>query len=251
MHAILEWLRHALAYEVLGLMTVKAILVTLVVLPVLNELIARRRSVTAQSIIQAIGNAGRGSPLFSLPIFKQIFTLMGTPGTLPPPDPMDGGLRAPKRNDGGPLALLPFFFALHLVGRAIVLLSLAALFMVWTPSCAGADWKLNNPTTLPECMGAAPGVALGIQQGIESRGGFASILGLIAAAAPCAQAIAMDLMSKPNVPAEVKGRAEMTLSLSHSIMMRRLAGKLSDPPPPDGIRMENKDGEMMIRGFGR
>ena len=83
MHAVIDWVRHALSYEVLGLMTVKTLLVTLVILPVLNEIIARRKTLTAQSIIQAIGNAGRGSPLFAIPIFRQVFTLMGTPDTLP------------------------------------------------------------------------------------------------------------------------------------------------------------------------
>lgn len=90
MHAALEWLKHALGYNIGGVITVQTLLVTIVALPILNELVSRRKSVTAWSIIQAVGNAAQGTPLYKIPVLTQVIDLMRTPEDLKrlPPKPM-------------------------------------------------------------------------------------------------------------------------------------------------------------------
>lgn len=83
----MEAIKHALAYQWQGA-AVWVWLVTLVVLPVLNEIVQRSRKVTAGSLLQAVGNAIKGSPLYKLPLVKQLADVLGTPAmpTILPPD---------------------------------------------------------------------------------------------------------------------------------------------------------------------
>lgn len=100
MHAAIEWCKNALAYNIAGVITVQALLVTLMVPAILNEIVSRKRKVTAWSLLQAIGNGLKGSPLYKLPglkftLLKQAIDLASTPEefkhlpptplTLPPP----------------------------------------------------------------------------------------------------------------------------------------------------------------------
>ncbi|MDO8794988.1 MAG: hypothetical protein Q7J25_10260 [Vicinamibacterales bacterium] len=95
MHAALEWCKNALAYNIAGVITVQALLVTLMVPAIVNEIVSRRRKVTAWSLLQAIGNALKGSPLYKLPglkftLIKQAIDLASTPEDLKllPPRPL-------------------------------------------------------------------------------------------------------------------------------------------------------------------
>lgn len=85
----------AMGHEVGG-MRMSTILVTLVLLPVVNEVVARHQKITAQSLVQAVGNAFKASPLYNLPkpllggVFRAIIDLLATPETVQPaPAPRD------------------------------------------------------------------------------------------------------------------------------------------------------------------
>ncbi len=87
----LDLFKHAMAYQVFGLMSVGAI-ISLIALPVLNEIVARRKTVTAQSLFQAVGNALKASPLYAVPLVKMLIDGMATP----PAPRLAGAMVVPK-----------------------------------------------------------------------------------------------------------------------------------------------------------
>ncbi len=93
----METLRHVLTYPVLGLPLWNVALFWLI-LPLVNELIARNPKWRAQSALQAVANLVATSPLAKVPLVAQtllIFTVFKTPT----PPSLDGA-EVVARKDG-------------------------------------------------------------------------------------------------------------------------------------------------------
>lgn len=85
-------------------------LVIMIALPVLNEIVNRHQKITAQSLLQLLGNAIKSTPLYAVPIVKQVADILGTPKVaveMPPPLPPP------------PSMLLPFLLGVSLLGLGI------------------------------------------------------------------------------------------------------------------------------------
>lgn len=93
----MTWIREAMLYQLMGV-PVWSLLVTVVVFPLLNEIVARAKSTRAQSLLQAVGNGLKATPLYSLPLFKQLADMLATP---PVPPLMQPGETGPIRLDRG------------------------------------------------------------------------------------------------------------------------------------------------------
>jgi hypothetical protein len=162
---------------------------------------------------------------------------LSLPGTtslsppMPPPVPMDGPIV--QRRDRG-----------HVMPEVLVVLALLGALALMS-SCATMGSVQRSSWV--ECAGQTSGVVNGIYNGIE-RGG-ASWLGLVASVLPCASAIARDLLTRRDLPAEAVSRANTTLALERSVYMLHTSGTLDSPA--SGETMIGPSGEKMIRGFGR
>lgn len=86
----MTWLKTAMLHQVMGV-PVWSILVTLVGLPILNEIVARAKGTRAQSLLQAIGNGMKALPLYRVPLYKQAADILATPPVPPLPLPDEAG----------------------------------------------------------------------------------------------------------------------------------------------------------------
>ena len=75
----METFKHIATYPIMG-MPAWAALLTLVVIPLVNEWIQRRKSMKAQSLMQAVGNVIKSTPVVGkVPGLKQVADAMATP----------------------------------------------------------------------------------------------------------------------------------------------------------------------------
>jgi hypothetical protein len=222
-------------------------IVTFVVLPGLNELVNRMKWTRAQSILQAVIGV-----LLKLPVVGRVWIIGDVLRAVATP-PAGGMTKLAdtvaephqlRRPDGGAARM----------GVVLGIAGIALAFML-ASGCGEGGWRPGPVTgaTVGDCIGVAPRTIGTIVDGV-TRGGdaWATALGAIIAVAPCAQAIARDIFTRPDAPPAVKDRAATTLALTTPIIMHRaqvLTGKPISGAPPTTMSAPN--GETMIRGFGR
>jgi hypothetical protein len=83
----MDAIKHALTYPIVGV-PVWSLVLSYIALPVINELIQRAKGIKAQSLYQAVGNGLAKSPLYAIPVLKQLIDLMTTPEPAPLPAPV-------------------------------------------------------------------------------------------------------------------------------------------------------------------